>query len=560
MNSLSLTFIRRHHRILFFSCWLLLGLIQSGLTELQDDEAYYWVYSQHLSWGYFDHPPMIALLVKMGYSLFHSELGIRLFPLLLNLGSLLIMERLTEKKNPLVFYTIALSIGVLQIAGFTAAPDIPLIFFTALFFLCYRNFYRNSSLANTVWLGIATALLFYSKYHAVLIVLFTLLSDLKLFKKYQVYIAGLLALVLFVPHLWWQYQHDWVSFKYHLFESNVNAYKLSHTTDYILGQLLLPGPIAGFILLPAAFKYKCTNPTERAMRFTMLGIYIFFLLSSFRGKVEANWTSPVIVPLVVLSHQYLTAHWKWQQLLMRLLPLSLLIVVFARVAMIRDFVPLKYIREHYHSWQGWPSIVREKTKGIPVVFTNSYQRASKYWFYTGQPTYSMNFYRERRNNYNFWPLEDSLLGKPTYILDVYNNYKYEDSLRTPLGWVCWRYDSCFVSFAKVMIRPDKRTFSIAAGDSIQIPFHTEAPDKYREFVQTHTNLNDTVRIGIFNDKGWQKDVLTNLSVRSLLSTPSLAVNVKPGLPAGKYFMRFAINAGKNAPTHNSEKIDLTIKK
>ncbi len=560
MNTSALTFIRRNHRLIFFSCWLLLALIQSGLTELQDDEAYYWVYSQHLDWGYFDHPPMIALLVKIGYSLFHSELGVRLMPLLLNLGSLLLIERLTEKKNPLAFYTIALSVGVLQIAGFTAAPDIPLIFFTALFFLCYRNFSRKSNAANTVWLGIATALLFYSKYHAVLIVLFTLLSDLKQFKKYQVYLAGLLALGLFVPHLWWQYQHDWVSFKYHLFESNVNSYKISHTTDYLLGQLLLPGPIAGFLLLPAAFLFKPTSSTERAMRVTMIGIYVFFFLSSFRGKVEANWTSPVIVPLIVLAHQYFVNHWKWQRTLMRLLPLSLLIVVFARVAMIEDFLPVKYVREHYHTWQGWPAIVREKTGGIPVVFNNSYQRASKYWFYTGQPTYSMNFYKERRNNYNFWPLEDSLLGKPTYILDVYNNYKYQDSLRTQLGWVCWRYDSCFASFAKVMVQPEKTSFTIDEGGSIQIAFHTTAPDNYRSFVATHQPLSDTVRIGIFNEKGWQKDLFTGLSIQDLLTGSSPSVTITPDVPAGKYFMRFAINAGKNAPTHNSEKINLTIRK
>lgn len=48
---------------------LLLGFLQAATTELFDDEAYYWVYAQFLDWGYFDHPPMIALLVKMGITL-----------------------------------------------------------------------------------------------------------------------------------------------------------------------------------------------------------------------------------------------------------------------------------------------------------------------------------------------------------------------------------------------------------------------------------------------------------------------------------------------------------
>ncbi len=33
-------------------------------TGLGNDEVYYWTYSQHLQWNYFDHPPMVALLMQ----------------------------------------------------------------------------------------------------------------------------------------------------------------------------------------------------------------------------------------------------------------------------------------------------------------------------------------------------------------------------------------------------------------------------------------------------------------------------------------------------------------
>ena len=87
MNS----FFYKNHRLVFYTSWLVLGLVQSGLTELQDDEAYYWVYGRFLDWGYFDHPPMIGLLVKLGSSLLPGELGVRLFPLILNILSLFII-------------------------------------------------------------------------------------------------------------------------------------------------------------------------------------------------------------------------------------------------------------------------------------------------------------------------------------------------------------------------------------------------------------------------------------------------------------------------------------
>jgi len=41
----------RSFQPLFYLLWLLVGLIQAANTELLDDEAYYWVFSQHLDWG-----------------------------------------------------------------------------------------------------------------------------------------------------------------------------------------------------------------------------------------------------------------------------------------------------------------------------------------------------------------------------------------------------------------------------------------------------------------------------------------------------------------------------
>src|SRR5882757_4597775 len=137
--------LQKHHRLAFYSAWIILGLIQSRFTELLDDEAYYWVYSKFPDWGYFDHPPMTAMLIKMGYFIFHNELGVRLFFLLLNILSLLIIEKLLDKERPFLFYGIVLSLAVLQLSGFSAVPDTPLIFFTALFFWCYKRFLWRAS-------------------------------------------------------------------------------------------------------------------------------------------------------------------------------------------------------------------------------------------------------------------------------------------------------------------------------------------------------------------------------------------------------------------------------
>ena len=550
-------FLQKNHRLAFYGLWLLLGIFQARLTELQDDEAYYWVFSKYLDLGYFDHPPMTALLVKMGYAIFPNELGVRLFPLLLNVFSLVIIEKLTNRKNPFLFYGIALSLAILQISGFNAVPDIPLIFFTALFFLCYKKFTTDQSWQNTLFLGLSIALLFYTKYHAVLIVLFTLLSNIRLLAKYKTYLAGFISLILFLPHLFWQMEHNWISIRYHLFESNVNAYKFSFTAEYLLGQLILAGPVAGFILLPAAFLYKPATATERALRYNMIGIYIFFLLSSFRGKVEANWTSPAIVSVIILSHQYLLEKIKWQKVLFRLLPVTLILVLFARIVMIEDILPVKQIKKRYHAWKEWPAIMREKTKGLPVIFSNSYQRASKYWFYSGQMTLSQNLYKERRNNYNFWPIEEEMIGKPVYFLDIYDLKRFPDSLKTPIGYVGYRYDSAFLSFQTIQISLAPKT--IQPADSLRINWFTGG---YRPFAAEFLRrVNKPYKVFLIFFKGRnvfaERELALDLSKAAMKS--HISAVVYPALPKGKYKMMLSIVVPGYNPTHNSEKIKLTVK-
>jgi dolichyl-phosphate-mannose-protein mannosyltransferase len=553
------SFFQRNHRLLFYSLWLLLAGIQSAFTELIDDEAYYWVYSRFLDWGYYDHPPMVAIMIKIGYSLFHNEFGVRIISVIMSTLSLMIIERLLISKNAALFYAIVLSIVVLQFESFMAIPDTPLIFFTALFFLSYKNYLKKKSLFNTIFLGIVTAALLYSKYQALLVILFTLFSNPQLFKQQKVYIAGAITLLCFAPHLWWQYQHEWISFRYHLFESNVNPYEFNFTLDYLVGQILIAGPLAGFILLPAAFSYSPQNLFEKALRFSLIGIYLVFLFSSFRGKTEANWTAPALIPMIILSHQFLNYNVRWRTLLFKLLPLSLVIALFIRVVIVADILPYMPLRMNFHAWKIWPAQMRERTKNLPIVFNNSYGRASKYWFYTGQMTYSLNHYKDRRNNYNLWPIEDSLLGKPVYILDIHNLNQFTDSLKMPLTWIGYRYDSSFASFAKVSIKPDRKNYTLNEGESLTLSCNVSLPERYDLFIKSHPEIKTELLVGFSNKQKWIKEELLPFTLRQIATDKKFVVQIDPKLKKGKYFLRFGVSANKNLPTHNSEKIRLIVK-
>jgi len=546
-------FFQKHHRLLFYSSWLLLALAQAASTELIADEAYYWVYSRFPAWGYFDHPPMIAFIIKSGYAIFHNELGVRLICALLSTFTILITESLTERKNPFLFYTIVLSIGVLQIAGFLAVPDTPLLFFTALFFHAYRSFIKNTNWKNTLLLAIAISLLFYTKYHGLLIVLFTFLSNIKLFTRWQTWLAGLFVLILYAPHLLWQWDHDWVSIRYHLFESNVNAYKFSYTTDYLLGQILLSGPLAGFILLPAAFIYKVKNQTEKALKFTLIGVYLIFLVSSFRGKVEVNWTMPALIPLIILSHQFIIDKISWIKPLRIIAFVSLLLIIAARIYLVVDIGPDNSLKGRFHN-KDWAKTIADKTGDVPVVFYNSYQRASLFWFYSGKPSHSHNSYSDRKSNYNFWPTESNLLGKKVFIADIYGINTFSDSAKTKKGWVGFSYDSMYAALGGIRMMIKQKSIDLDS-THVTINITPHVPGEYQNFLQFHPDINGMLFVGIFKGKNIVKEFNLEIPAQEITKQrSSFDISIARRLPHGRYDIRLGIKAKNYFITHNSETI------
>src|SRR4051812_31404222 len=110
----------------------LVRLLVAGLTPLFPDETYYWVWSKHLAPGYFDHPPMIALLVRLGTSIAgDTALGVRLACVLASVAGALIVVATARRLAGDAAATIAaivFAVMPLAAAGLVlATPDGPLL-------------------------------------------------------------------------------------------------------------------------------------------------------------------------------------------------------------------------------------------------------------------------------------------------------------------------------------------------------------------------------------------------------------------------------------------------
>lgn len=554
-------FLFKYHRLIFYSTWLLLHVIQAYTTELFDDEGYYWIYSKFLAWGYFDHPPMIAVLIKAGYSFFHNEFGVRLLSIILNTATIFLVETLIERKNAFLFYAICASLALAQIGGMLAVPDTPLMFFVALFFYLYRRFINNMSIINSLLLGLSIALMFYTKYHAMLIVLFTVLSNLRLFRHYQTYLAAIFSLILFIPHIYWQHINGYPSVLFHLFERNASEYDFKVTIEYIIGQILMPGPIMGWLLILGALRYKPESLTEKALRFTFIGIYVFFLTSTLKGKAEANWTIPCFIGLMVLSHQYLLTHARFRKLLYYSVPFTLAVVFAGRIIMMIDMPPAWWIfKDEFHGNKTYVTAVKVRAKNAPVVFIDSYQKPSKYWFYSGDTALGLNTPKYRRNNFNFWQIEDSYIGKPAYVVGSYDrDLLNEVFISRRLEKNGGKLIPLYYSFSRVLI--DGIKINEIGENKISVKFKTKTPPVYLSYFKQSPYDTAVVYLSIYEKKKVVNYLRSNMTVKDIEKIrQENIVSFDLHLPPGSYIGKFALSSClPGQPSLNSSGFEIKVK-
>ena len=464
--------------IIFSFIWFILNLFQAYFTEIIDDEAYYWVFSRTLDWGYFDHPPMIALLIRAGTTLFPGELGVRFFPSLLGAGTVfIILFMLRDRVHDTGFLIVALfSVPLLHfhVAGPFALPDLALLFFVSLFFLLYRNYLEHDTPVNAILLGFAVALMLYSKYHALLVISLTLAANPGILRRKSSWGVALIALVLFLPHILWQVKQDFVSFRYHLIERN-RCFQPIHILNYVISQLVLVGPFAGILLFYLAVWYRTRDPFDKVLKFNFVGGFFFFLLMSVRGHVEPHWTAVAFVPMLLLSAPLMIDNAKSRRWILILSLAGLPVIIICRLILFVEipFLPEKINNRFFHKEEACKTI-REAADGRPVVFTNSYQQASLYMFFTGDTAFSHNNKYYRKNQYDLMNLESGLQGRKVLYFPK-PSFPGCDSLRVNGENIGVHQTDFFCFFNRVRVKWQDPERELHAGEEVEAVLLLENP-------------------------------------------------------------------------------------
>jgi len=396
LSKLPLTFLY------FLGAILAINLFQATFTDLLFDEAYYWYFSKQIDWGYFDHPPMVAWLIKISDSIFDGELGVRFMSCILSAATTILLWLTVDhpKKKEFIphFYVVVFSMTLLNAYGFFTLPDTPLLFFTALFLYVYKKFIAGPSILLAIGLGIIMAGLLYSKYHAVLVIFFVILSNLKLVTNKYAWLAVIVALLCYLPHLNWLNEHDFVSIKYHLFERPNAAYNFKkYSLGFFVNLIALFGFTFPFVYW-ALYKTKAVNLFTKALLYLTYGFIIFFFVSSFNRRVQTQWLIVISVPLALIVFTYIIENKVVRKWVIRTGIATIISLFVLRVGL--NFRPLFPVKFETHGSKEWVRSIEYQAWDIPVVFENSYRNAPMYEFYTGRKAISLNNISYRKNQYS----------------------------------------------------------------------------------------------------------------------------------------------------------------
>ena len=288
---------------------LAVRLVAAAYTPLTFDEAYYWTWSKHLAGGYYDHPPMVAVLIRLGTLIAgDTELGVRLVSILLALPMSFAVYRTAELlfggRRVAATATILLNVTLMAAVGtMIVTPDAPLLVASS-----FVLFYLAKLLATgrgAWWLaaGSAVGLALLSKYTALFFgpaILIWLIAVPKL-RRWLVspwpYLGGALAFAIFSPVILWNADHQWVSFLKQFGRARIEDFTLVYIGELIPTQIAFATPlvfILGMMGFYALWRRKTGASAARVLiSSTFWTITLYFVWHSLHSRVEANWFGPV---------------------------------------------------------------------------------------------------------------------------------------------------------------------------------------------------------------------------------------------------------------------------
>ncbi|HET9824434.1 MAG TPA: glycosyltransferase family 39 protein [Chitinophagaceae bacterium] len=258
--------------------------LQNSFYEPHRDEFLYLAEGRHLAWGFMEVPPLLSVFAWLTHLFGDSMFWIKLWPSLFGTATFImageIVLSLGGKAFTLVLLFLPFIFGVSLRVFFLFQPNPPEIFFWTMIVYSMTRFIQTE---KTKWLyvfGISLGLGMMSKYSAAFFTVSILLGLLfteqrRMFLNKHFWYASLIALIIFLPNLLWQYNHKF-PVVHHMRELQQTQLQYINPSDFLMHQLLMNLPCI-FIWITGLWYLSFSSGTKK-YRFIGLSYAILIIL------------------------------------------------------------------------------------------------------------------------------------------------------------------------------------------------------------------------------------------------------------------------------------------
>src|SRR5213594_4071260 len=434
-------------------------------TDLEFDEAHYWMWSEHLAPAYFSKGPAIAFVIRASTSVFGAnEFGVRFFSPLLSAGTSVLLfyfARRLFSATAGLWAVIAFNVTpIFNIGAFVMTIDALSIFFWLTAMFTFWLAVEKSPQFSWYWplTGLLIGLGFLSKYTNALelvsiVLVLALATRLRReFARPGLYsLLGVFALCT-VPPIIWNQQHAWVTLEHLRSRGSLDhgfGFRPVEVFSFLGQHFLVYSP---FLFLALAWgviaSWRRVNQQFKVLFLMWFGlpVFLFYLFLSLNKAAAPNWDGLAFLGFGLLAIYYWWEHLETSSLLRLGAAIAILVgLTMSAVALDTDLLRVVGYNlqrsDPSNRMRGWKSATSAletirndlETKLGEKLFliADARDRASEISFYLrdrrpegpGHPPVYIPESQDMVNQFSFWPRYDEFVeikpGTPRPEGEVY---------------------------------------------------------------------------------------------------------------------------------------------
>ena len=327
----------------------------SFFLELGNDESYYYTYALKPQLNYFDHPPMVGILIRLTTLnlTFVNDVTLRLGAIICCFIASIFIFKIgkilhSEKAGWYAVLLYNFSVYTTFIAGFFILPDSPQmpLWCGALFVMCRIIFLTdNTDNSKNIWLwvllGSLIGLATLSKVHALYLWagfgLFILFYKIKILLNWRLYVGFIVTLIFLLPILVWNISNKFITYTFHSKRVTNKAFHFDSLLREIMGEAIYQNPVI-FILIMVSVSFSLKkiikneptpnpskegnenaetynakqetrnqypNPNTQFLLLLSLPMIFLFWYISLSNDIFPHWSGPAYIPLFIIAAIYL---------------------------------------------------------------------------------------------------------------------------------------------------------------------------------------------------------------------------------------------------------------